>query len=129
MKYLFDTKALVAFFNGEEGCERVRELLRDVEGGAAEGYVSAVTLTELYYLYARRAGAGVARRRVEQVLLSDLKVIPVDEHVALKAGEFKSRSVPIADALIAASASIVGARVVTDDEHFEKLGVEVEKFR
>jgi len=31
--------------------------------------------------------------------------------------------------LIAASAHFVEAKVVTDDEHFEKLDVEVAKFR
>ena len=129
IKYLFDTKALVAFFNDEEGAEFVEKLLREVDEGRAEGFISSITLTEIYYLYSRRAGEKVAKERVEQIRSSNLKIVPIDEEVALKAGKYKVRAIPIADALIAASAYSVGAKVVTDDEHFEELDVEVIKFR
>ncbi len=129
MKYLFDTKALVAFFNDEDGAEFVEKLLGKVDEGVAEGFLSSITITEIYYLYFRRLGEKVARKRVEQIKLSNLKVVPIDERVAVKAGEYKARAIPIADALIAASAYSVGAKVVTDDKHFEGLDVEVVKFR
>jgi|Deesub1362B_J571_1020462.scaffolds.fasta_scaffold00052_29 predicted nucleic acid-binding protein len=45
------------------------------------------------------------------------------------AGEYKVKAIPIADALIAAAANSVNARVVTDDEHFEKVDIEVVRFR
>lgn len=41
----------------------------------------------------------------------------------------KNLRIPIADALIAANAYFVGAKVVTDDEHFEHLDEGVVKFR
>ena len=129
MKYLFDTKAVIAFFNNEDGAEFVEKLLKEVDEGKAEGFISSITLTEIYYLYLRRAGEEVARKRVEQIRLSNLKVVPIDEEVALKAGEYKVKAIPIADALIVASAYSVGAKVVTDDKHFEGLDVEVVKFR
>nr|MDO8062474.1 type II toxin-antitoxin system VapC family toxin [Candidatus Freyrarchaeum guaymaensis] len=129
MRYLFDTKALIAFFNNEEGAEFVEKLLGEVDEDKAEGFISSITLTEIYYLYSRRVGGEVARKRVEQIRLSNLKVVPIDEKVALKAGEYKVKAIPIADALIAASAYSVGAKIVTDDKHFEGLDVEVVKFR
>jgi len=129
MKYLFDTKALIAFFNDEDGAEFVEKLLKEVDEGKAEGFISSITLTEIYYLYSRRAGIRVARERIEQIRLSNLKVVAIDEETALKAGEYKVRAIPIADALIAASAYSVGAKVVTDNEHFEGLDIEVVKFR
>ena len=129
MKYLFDAKALIAFFNNEDGAELVEKLLREVDEGRAEGFISSVALTEIYYIYARRVGADVARKRVEQIRLSNLKIIAIDEEIALKAGEYKIKKIPIADALIAACAHSVGAKVVTDDKHFEELEVGVVKFR
>ncbi|MBA7524997.1 hypothetical protein ES705_17142 [subsurface metagenome] len=93
MKYLLDTKALIAFFNNEVGADFVERILGEIDENKAEGFVSAITLTEIYYLY------------------------------------YKIKAIPIADALIAASAHFVEAKVVTDDEHFEKLDVEVAKFR
>lgn len=45
------------------------------------------------------------------------------------AGRYKTKVIPLADALIAANASEVGAKVVTDDPHFSKTDVEVINFR
>ena len=62
--------------------------------------------------------------------LSNLKIVPIGEDVAVKAGEYKIKGVPIADALIGASAWFVNAKVVTDDVHFEEMGeIELVKFR
>jgi predicted nucleic acid-binding protein len=94
-----------------------------------EGFVSAITLTELYYFYSRRIGERLAKERIEQLRLSNLKIIPIDEEIALKAGEYKLQAIPIADALIAASAQFIAAPVVTDDPHFELVNVSVLKFR
>ena len=129
MAYLFDTKALIAFFNDEEGAEFVERILAEIDENEAEGFICSITLTEIYYIYSRRVGEEYARKRVEQIRSSNLKVIAIDDDIALKAGEYKVKAIPIADALIAAAADSVNAKVVTDDEHFEKVGVEVIRFR
>lgn len=131
MNYLLDTKALLAFFNNEAGADTVEQILSAVDENRAEGFISAITLTELYYLYSRsrRKGERFAKERVAQLKHSNLKVVAINDEIALKAGEYKVKAIPIADALIAACAQFVGAHVVTDDEHFEKLGVKVVRFR
>jgi len=129
MKYLLDTKALLAFFNNEDGAENVESILKEIDENRADGFISAITLTELYYLYTRRIGEQVAKERIEQLRLSKLKIIPIDEVIALKAGEYKLQAIPIADALIAASAEFIAAPVVTDDPHFGQVNVSVLKFR
>ena len=69
MKYLLDTKALIAFFNDEDGAENVEKILNNIDKNKAEGFVSAITLTEVYYLYSRtifiRGGAESALQRRE----------------------------------------------------------------
>jgi ribonuclease VapC len=129
MKYLLDTKALIAFFNDEEGAGDVEKILKGVDENRAKGFVSTITLTEIYYLYSRRLDEDFARKRIEQMKFSNLKMVVINEEIAVKAGEYKVRAIPIADALIAASAHFVGAKVVTDDDHFEKLDLEVVRFR
>ena len=129
MNYLLDTKALIAFFNNEEGADRVEAILNEIDENEADGCISAITVTEFFYIYSRLVGERVARERIEQLKLSNLKIIPINEEIAMKAGEYKIRAIPIADALIAASAHFVDAPVVTDDEHFEKVGVRVLRFR
>ena len=129
MKYLLDTKALIAFFNNEDGADKVAAILEEIDENKAEGFISAITVTELYYLYSRRIGERLARERIEQIKLSNLRIVTIDEDVAMKAGEYKVKAIPIADALIAASAHFIDAHVVTDDEHFEKVNVRVLRFR
>ena len=129
MKYILDTKALIAFFNNEEGAKNVEKILKEIDENKAEGFVSAITLTEIYYLYSRERGEDFAKRKIEQIKLSNLKMVVIDDEIAIKAGVHKIKAIPIADALIAASAYFVDAKVVTDDEHFEKLDAEVVKFR
>ncbi|MCW3134263.1 MAG: PIN domain-containing protein [Methanophagales archaeon] len=129
MKYLLDTKALIAFFNNEDGAEFVEKVLREVDENKAEGFVSSITLTEIYYLYSRRLDEDFAKERIEQIRMSNLKTVAVDEETAIKAGQYKIETIPIADALIAASAHFIGAKVVTDDEHFEKTDLKIARFR
>jgi len=95
----------------------------------AGGFMSSITLTEMYYIYSRRAGRDYARRRIEEIQASNLEVIAINDEIAVKAGEYKMEAIPIADALIAACAHSIGAKVVTDDEHFESADVEVVRFR
>ena len=130
-KLMFDTKAIIAFFNNEKGADVVEKLLAEVDCGKAEGYISAITLTEIYYLYSRRVNVDTAKKRVEMLEQSNLKIVPLDERIAVKAGEYKaSSSIPVADAIIGASAYFAGAEVVTDDEDFEKMrDVKILKFR
>ena len=129
MKYLLDTKALIAFFNNEDGADKVAAILEEIDENKAEGFISAITVTELYYLYSRRIGERLARERIEQIKLSNLRIVTINEDIAMKAGEYKVKAIPIADALIAASAHLIDALVVTDDEHFEKVNVRVLRFR
>jgi len=85
-RFLFDTKALIAFFNDEDGAEFVGKILKDVDEGKVEGFISSITLTEIYYIYSRRVGSDYARERVEQVKMSNLKVIAIDDSIAVKVG-------------------------------------------
>ena len=55
---LFDTHAFLAFFNREEGSETLKNLMDRIECGEVEGFVAAITLTELAYIYARKSDTG-----------------------------------------------------------------------
>ncbi len=123
MRLLFDTRPLLKLLLDQPGGDQVQRILRHVEDGGVEGHVSAITLTELWYLIARRDELAAARA-VSSVQRS-LELIPIEGRIALLAGKFKSsKAIPIADAIIAASASVAGATIVTDDDGFLGLGVE-----
>jgi predicted nucleic acid-binding protein len=124
-RLLFDTHAFLAFFNREEGSGVIRDLFDTVQRGEAEGFVAAITLTEIVYIYSRRGDAATGTLRAMQVLHSKIQTIPLQPETAISAGRLKRPGISVADAIVAASAVSVGAAVVTDDSHFSEMGVEV----
>ena len=124
-RLLFDTHAFLAFFNREDGSETIRKHLDAIQNGNAEGFVATITLTELAYIYTRKADAASARVRVMQIQHSKLTLIPLTAEIAVDAGTIKRPGISVADAIIAASARSVGASVVTNDPHFSEIGVKV----
>lgn len=124
-KLLFDTHAFLAFFNREEGSETIKDFFEAIECGETDGFVATITLTELAYIYARNTDAETARLRVTQIQSSKLSLISLSPEIAIEAGLMKQPEISVADAIIAASARAVGAAVVTNDNHFTKMGVAV----
>lgn len=124
-RLLFETHAFLAFFNREAGSETIKKYFDAVQSGEAEGFVAAITLTELAYIYARKTNASTARLRVMQVQGSKLNIIPLTPEIAIEAGLLKQPGISVADAIIAASARFAEAEVVTNDTHFTGMGVDV----
>ena len=124
-KLLFDTHAFLAFFNREEGSETIRNHMDAIQNGDAEGFVATITLTELAYIYSRNMDEASGTLRVMQVLHSKLNVIPLSAEIAIRAGMLKRPGISVADAIIAASALSVKASVVTNDQHFSWMGIDV----
>ena len=124
MDYIFDTSSFIAFFSNDKGAGKIAKLLEKVERGEANGYVSPITLTELYYLYARK-DVSLANDRVEAILFSKLKMVKIDAELTLKAEKYSNKDIPLANALIAAAAEKYGATVVAHCEGFEKIGIDL----
>jgi ribonuclease VapC len=129
MRFILDTGAVMAFYKDEAGGAFVGKLISDAESGVNEGLVSAITVTELYYSLVRDRGEHEADIILEDLRQSRLKIVPMDGEIALQAGKYKLKPVPIADAIIAATAKVLNAKLVEDDEHFNGLGIELVNFR
>ena len=120
MKIVLDTRQLLIFFKGEKNAETVKDILELIENGSIEGFVNAITLTEIYYIYFR-IDKKIAEERVNQIKQS-MKIVPIEENIAIQAGMFKGQyKIPIADSLIAASAYLLNATVISDDPDFRKI--------
>ena len=122
MKIILDTMPLIGYFKGEEGYERVRDLIRKIEEGDIDGFISAITVIEVYYIYFREAVEEIAVMRTDQLKFSSLQIVPTEDRVALLTGEIKGKhAIPIADAVIEATAIILDGVLVSDDGHFEEI--------
>ncbi len=125
MNYLFDTHALITLFHQEPGYQVVQSLFEGIESDQLKGFISSISLTELRYLYKNRFGEKEADARLLPVLKSGVEIIPVHTKIALIAGSIKKPGISVADAIIAATALEISAKVVTGDRHFSYLGVEI----
>ena len=120
LRLLLDTDVLIDYFRG-----RI-EALAFLRARAELILISVITVAELY--------GGVReeeeRRAVEQFLAA-MEIIPVDAAIAQKGGLYRrdygpSHAVGLADALIAATAELHQARLVTlNVRHFPMVEVEV----
>ena len=118
-RFVLDTSALLAWLEGEDGAERVRELLR----GDDEVVLPWPVLMELFYITARARGEQVALQRYASVKQLPVTLVEqMDEPLLLAAARFKAQfPISIADAMIAAFASHLGATLVHKDPEYDAL--------
>jgi predicted nucleic acid-binding protein len=106
LEYLADTPQAVHFAAAIEDTERL--------------LVPAVVLYEVFKKV--RASVGEAQALTAASHLRQGRVVPVDEAVALLAGRLSTElRLPMADALIYATADLHDAIVLTHDAHFDGL--------
>ena len=118
-RYVFDTCALVAFFNDEDGADIVEDLLDEASNGRCTIIMNKYNLLETYYGYFRDNGVDFAEK-----ILSIVESSSIHVHDALtnalfrQAGKFKSmHKMSLADAVALAQAFIEQAVLVTADHH------------
>lgn len=106
-KVLLDTEILIDILRGRAA---VRTFLFDLTDRAVP-CCSVMSVAELY------AGMRPEEKRVTDILLDALVVIPVGQEIAEVAGRFKqrekSRRLELADCIIAATAFVEGATLAT----------------
>jgi predicted nucleic acid-binding protein len=83
--------------------------------------VSAISIHEIYRLTLNKEGRETAKLRVS-LITKDFDVADVSAVIAVKAAEIRhSRSMPMADSLIAATCLLLNCICVSDDPHFEQV--------
>ena len=117
MIYLLDACSLLMIFNGEDGAQKVLDLLEQARAGSIRLYMSIVQLLEVYYDRIYLKGESKARTRIEHILSEPITIIEnISYPVMFEAGRFKtSYSMSLADAIAAATAKSLGATFVTKD--------------
>ena len=123
MTYVFDACALIAFINHEPEGAKVKDLLRSVESGGSELYISIVNLTEVYYNFIRSDGLELANEIMEEVRYLPIKIIDViDEKVYRETARLKScYPMSLADAFLSATAKRLDAAIVTKDSEIRAV--------
>ncbi len=118
-KAVYDTRFFFEYFysKNKSTLDKLSENLKHTK----KRIISTVTLYELYRLVLPREGREVAKHRIG-IIRRDFQVNDVTPEVAINAAEINySTGNPMADCLIASTAQIEKATVITNDPHFEKI--------
>jgi len=116
--FVFDTGALTLMYADRQ---RLRSEVEEIQSGAAEALVSAVTLAEFFYKTCQTSGKDVATLRSQQVF-DRMRVIQVGEELSKAAGFEKCRNnkLSLADSFVLALAKAQGGMILTTDSELAK---------
>ncbi len=121
-RFVLDASAILTFFLGRPGAEKVKELFASASEGKKELAMSAVNWGEVYYSIWRDRGRTDAERALAFVGQLPIEVVPADVAQAKLAAEFKAQyKLPYADGFAAALAQVRRATVVPSDADFSTL--------
>ena len=121
-RFVLDSYAVLAFFEGAEGGKRVRELLQNAVGGRCELFMSVVNLGEVVYITERERGLPKAQEVLARIDELPIKVVDANRAHTLTAAHIKAQwPIAYADCFAAALAKLMEATVVTGDPEFRCL--------
>lgn len=121
MRVLLDTSAVLAYYFGEPGAERVRGVLSDERTPVGMSVLTAAEFWGRLHAEGAEEHFDDDWRRLTEIA-SD--IIPVSLPVVLKAIELRRAAtarLPYVDALIAATAAEYGAVLIHRDPHFTSI--------
>ncbi len=129
-QYVFDTSALLAYIENEEGAADIEALLQKALDDEVVLYISIVSCIEVFYITSQEQGAEVASERLQ--LIDDLTVIqePVDSQLTKTIGDLKAtRTMSFADCCIAGLAKFKEATLVHKDPEYEQIENEIKQLK
>lgn len=120
-RYVLDTSAVLALRSDEHGAARVEQLLRRARAGSASVLLSFMTRMELLYRIAAEEGWEQAEAAVRLVDAVGIEWISCTGPILEEAARLKAKGgLSVADAWIAATASVHSATLVHKDPEFAR---------
>ena len=125
MRVLIDTNIVLDFLQEREPfVEEAARIFDKVDAGEIEGFISATTITNIYYIVQKAAGREVAKNAVAQIL-SDLQICTVDRSTLQQAVALNFRDFEDAVQYACAIAYGVDAIVTRDRAGFTSSEIPV----
>ena len=119
---LFDSYAILKFYQDEDGADKVENLLISTRQGDFKAFMSEINLGEVYYMIIRRLGLASAKENLEQFFELSIQVVPPSSDIILSASEIKAEyAISYADCFAVATALKVNASIITGDPEFRKV--------
>lgn len=120
--YVFDSHALLAFFQNEVGAEIVAGILRKGMHRDATCHISVINVGEIIYLTKRRFGNEKKLEVLGHIQQLGLMVLPASNELVYQAAEIKAEyPLSFADCFALACAINQSAVLVTGDPEFKAV--------
>lgn len=124
MKEVIDTRFLIEHFYSnkietkQKTIQKLEELIRN-----KEGILPTITLCETIQITCQKRGREEAEIRHLSLIKSGLKIQNIDQNIAKEAAllKCKYKNAPLGDCLIAATAIINKAKILSDDPHYDTI--------
>ena len=121
--YLFDSHALLAFFQNESGANIVYEILRKSRKEHIDRLVCVINLGEIIYITKRMFGDQKKIEILGRIHQLGFKMLPVSDTLVYRAAEIKAEyPISYADCFVIACAQEHNATIVTGDPEFKYVG-------
>lgn len=125
MRVLIDTNVVLDFLlEREPFVEAAADLFERIDDGQIQAFITATTITNIYYIIRKASGSAVARNAVEQIL-TDLDVCPVERSTLQLAIGFNFRDFEDAVQYACALASQVDVIVTRNASDFTTSQISV----
>jgi len=120
--YLFDSRALLRFFQAEAGHEKILRLLEQIRKSEVRKYLNVINLGEIIYSTKREFGDQKKIEVLAHIERLNFIILPVPNSLVFEAAEYKAQfSISYADCFALASAIEHKAAIVTGDPEFKKV--------
>ena len=119
---IFDSHALLKFFQKEKGYEKVVHLLEEIRKTGATKYINAINLGEIIYSTKKEFGDQKKLEVLANIERLNFTISPVPNNLIFQAAEYKAQyALSYADCFALASALEHQATLVTGDPEFKKV--------
>ena len=120
--FIFDSHALLKFFQKERGYEKVFHLLEEIKKTGAVKYINAINLGEIVYSTKKEFGDQKKLEVLANIERLNFTILPIPNSLIFRAAEYKAQyAVSYADCFALASAVEHKATLVTGDPEFKKV--------
>lgn len=120
--FIFDSHALLKFFQKEKNYEKVVHLLEEIKRSGVTKYINAINLGEIIYATKREFGDQKKLEVLANIERLNFTILPIPNSLIFQAEEHKAQyNISYADCFALASAIEHKAILVTGDPEFKKV--------
>ena len=121
-RYVFDSFAIIAFYENENGADKVQGALEECIRGEAEGWMSVINWGEVFYATAKFKGWESAYAIIQRLERYPISIVEADRDLTWETAQLKAKyPIAYADCFALALAKQKKAALFTGYPEFRKV--------